>query len=170
MVTAAWELRISEKSRISVSFLVVDARYRVGSKIFNNCVLLPWNICCFCKTFRQTGHFHFDNLCKRARRNYAASLDFLKLHSLSVGVFFGSAFAVHVTGVTKLFLVIASETILLHLNSRVSTNSLYYCWRTSGIQSTKARSFSPNAMSGPTLTHESFKKGLIRSNLPTTVA
>ena len=64
---------------------------------------------------------------QRARRNYAASLDFLKLHSLSVGVFFGSAFGVHVTGVTKLFLVTVSETILLHLNSRVSTNSLYCC-------------------------------------------
>ena len=59
---------------------------------------------------------------QRERRNYAASPDLFKLR---VGVLSGSVFAVHVAGVTKLFLVIVLETILLHLNSRVSTNSLY---------------------------------------------
>ena len=35
------------KSEISASFLRVDVRDGVGSKIFNNCNLLPWYSCCF---------------------------------------------------------------------------------------------------------------------------
>ena len=42
LVTATWEFTIGEKSKISASFLRVDVRDGVGSKIFDNCNLLPW--------------------------------------------------------------------------------------------------------------------------------
>ena len=48
---------------------------------------------------------------QRERRNNAGPLNLLKLSSLSVGVFFRSAFAVHVPGASKLFLIIVLETI-----------------------------------------------------------
>ena len=87
----------------------------------------------------------------------------VKLNSLCVGDFFGPAFAVHVTGTTKLFLVIASETMLLYLKTHVSTNSLKCRWRTSSIELRKALSFSLYAMSVPTLIIiESSKSGLIQ--------
>ena len=63
-------------------------------------------------------------LAQREGRNNAVALNLLKSDSLRVDVFFGSAFAVDLAGVTKLFFVIVSETRFLHLISRVSTNYL----------------------------------------------
>ena len=65
-------------------------------------------------------------LTQREGRNNAAAFNLLKSDSLRVDVFFGSAFAVDLAGVTKLFFVIPSETRFLHLISCVSTNSLFY--------------------------------------------
>ena len=79
----------------------------------------------FLKAFRQTGHFYFENLGEREGRNNAAALNLSKSDYLRVGSFFGSAFAVDLAGVAKIFFVIVSETSFLHLISRVSTNSLY---------------------------------------------
>ena len=95
VVTAGWEFTISEKSRISASFLRVDVRYRVGSKIFDNCDLLPWYICCF--FVKHSGRRAISILQasgQRERQNNAAFLNSLKLNSLSIDVLFGSAFSV----------------------------------------------------------------------------
>ena len=64
---------------------------------------------------------------QREGRNNAAALNLLNSDSLRVDVFFGSAFAVDLARVTKLFFVIVSETSFLHLISRISTNS-FYCF------------------------------------------
>ena len=40
VVTAAWEFNITEKSKISASFLRVDVRDGEKSKIFSNCNLM----------------------------------------------------------------------------------------------------------------------------------
>ena len=47
VVTAAWEFTITEKSKISASFLRVDVRDGVGLKIFNNWDLLLWYVLLF---------------------------------------------------------------------------------------------------------------------------
>ena len=127
MVTAPWELTILEKSRINVSFLRVDVRYGVGSKIFNNCdICYRLHLLFFVKYSGRPVIYILTTSAQRERRNNAASPNLLKLNSLGVGVFFRSAFAVHVPGATKLFLIV-SETIFWHLKSRESTNSLYCC-------------------------------------------
>ena len=56
---------------------------------------------------------------QREGQNNAAALSLLKL-SLRVGVFFGSTFTVGLTGVTKNFFLVVSETSSLHLIRRVS--------------------------------------------------
>ena len=72
---------------------------------------------------------------QREGRNNAAAFNLLKSDSLRVDVFFGSAFAVDLAGVTKLFFVVVSETSILHLISHVSKNSLCCFWHISGIAS-----------------------------------
>ena len=47
VVKVVREFTISGKYRIRASFLRVDVRYWVRSKIFNSCDLPPWCICCF---------------------------------------------------------------------------------------------------------------------------
>ena len=54
-------------------------------------------------------------------------LHVLNSDSLREGVFFASAFAADLAGVTKLFFVIASEISFLHSISLISINFLYYC-------------------------------------------
>ena len=81
----------------------------------------------FCKTFRQTGDFYFENLSQRQGQNNAATLNLLKSDSLRAGIFFGPAFAVDLTGVKESFFVIVSQTSFLHMISRVSANSLHCC-------------------------------------------
>ena len=70
----------------------------------------------------------------------------------------GSHFATYLAGATKLFFVIVSETFFWYLKSRLSTNFLHFCWRTSGIESTKASSFSLYLMPDSTLINESCKE------------
>ena len=128
-----------------------------------------WYSCCF--FVKHSGRLAISILitsAQRERRNNAASINLLKLNSLSLGVLFGSAFAVHVAGPTKSFFVIVSEAIFWHLKNCVSANSLYCCWRTSGIESTEARRFSLYAIPVPTLINESSKNRLIGSNFPIT--
>ena len=120
MVKAAWKFFISEKSRISV-FLESQCKIQ-GRNEYRDISAV------FCKTFGQTGHFHFDNLCTKRKTKLCCLSWFAKVtFFLSVGVLFGSVFVVHVAGATKLFFVIVTETILLHLNSLVLTNYLYCC-------------------------------------------
>ena len=161
VVTAAWEFTISEKSRIIASFVRADVRYRVGMWFATMVHLLL-----FCKTFRQTD-ISILGISARKRQNNEASFIFLKLNWLCVDVLFRSAFVVYVEAAKKLFLVIVSEAIFLHRKSSVSTNSLCCCWRTSGIQTTKARSFPLHPISAPIFIDESSKNGLNGCNLPT---
>ena len=89
VVTAAWEFTVAEKSKISASFLKVDERDRVRSKIFNNCDLLPWYICCF--FVKHSGRPVISILktsAQREGRNNAAALNLLKSDSLRVDLFF----------------------------------------------------------------------------------
>ena len=123
----------------------------------------------FRKTFRQIGHICFDKSAERERRNNAAPLNLLKLNSFGICLLLGSICAVYVAGTTQLFLVIVSETFFGHLKSRLSKNSLHFCWFTSGIKLTKARSFSLYAMPDTTLINESSKNGFTGSNLPAMV-
>ena len=110
VVTAAWEFTISEKSEIRSSFLRA-IRYGVGSNIFNNCDLLPRYICClFEKDSGRPAISVLSTSAQSERWNYAASLNLLKLNSLSMSVLFGFPFAVYVAESTKLFLVSVSET------------------------------------------------------------
>ena len=106
---------------------------------------------------------------QRERRNNAASLNLLKLSSLTIGVLLGSPFAVYVAGATKLFILIVSQNFFWQLKSRLSTKSLHYYWRTSSTESTKARGLALYAMPDPTLKNEFSTNGLIGSNLPSTV-
>ena len=143
--------------------------YELGSKIFINCDLYLGTCCCFVKHSFRPAIFVLTASVQREKRNNAASLNLIMLHSLSIGLLFRSAFAVYVAGATKLFLLIVSETISLALKSRLSTNSLYCCWNTSSIESTDACSFSLYGISDPVLITESSKNRLIGKNLPTTV-
>ena len=101
--------------------------------------MLPWYTCCFfVKHSGRTVISILKTLAEREGRNNAAALNLSKSNYLRVGIFFGSAFAVHLAGDAQIFFVIVSETSFLHLISRISTNSLYCFWPTSGIDSTKA--------------------------------
>ena len=132
--------------------------------------MLPWYTCCF--FLKHSGRpviFILKTLAEREGRNNAAALNLSKSDYLRVGSFFGSAFAVDLAGVAKIFFVIVSETSFLHLISRVSTNSLYCFWPTSGIDSTKAHTSPLYETSALTLKNKSSKNGLIGSNLPITL-
>ena len=68
VVTASWESIVAEKSKISASFLRVNVKEAVGSKIFNDCNLLLWySSCFFRKSFGETNHFYFENLGTKRR-------------------------------------------------------------------------------------------------------
>lgn len=71
---------------------------------------------------------------QRQGRDNAAALNLFKSDALRVEVSFGSSFAVHLAGITKLFFVIVSEESFLHVTSCISTYSFYYCWPTSSIE------------------------------------
>ena len=158
------------KSKISASFLRADIRDEGESKIFNYCDLL---LCCihsfFVKHSERPVVYISKTSTQRDGRSNAATNNLLKSDSWSVGVFFGSAFAVDLAGVTKLFSVILSETSFLHLISRVSINRLYCFWLIFGIESTKALTSSLYAISVPSLINQSSKNGLTGRNLPVTV-
>ena len=161
---------ITEKSKISASFLRADVRDGGESKIFNYCDLL---LCCihsfFVKHTERPVIYIWQTSAQWDGQSNAATLNLLKSNSLRVGVFFGSAFAVDLAGVTKLFFVILSETSFLHPISHVSINRLYCFWLISGIESTKARTSSLYVISVPSLINQSSKNGLTGSNLPVAV-
>ena len=147
-------------------------------KIQNQCIFLKswckkqgriedFYICCF--FLKHSGRpviSILKSLGQREEQNNAAALNLLKSDSLRVDDFFGSAFAVDLAGVTKLFFIILSETSFLHLISCVSTNSFYRFWPIFGIASMKAQTSSLYAISVPTLINEPSKNGLVESNLP----
>ena len=132
--------------------------------------MLPWYISYFfVKLLGRPAISILTTSVQRERRNNAASLNLLKLSSLTIGVLFGSAFAVYVAGATKLFILIVSQKFFWQLKSRLSTKSLHYYWRTSSTEPTNARGFALYAMPDLTLINEFSKNGLIGSNLSTTV-
>ena len=118
---------MAEKSKIRASFLRADVRDRVGLKIFDKCDSLQWYICCFLVKHLSTPIISIlKTSVQREGQNNAAALNFLKPDSLRVDVFFGSAFAVDLAEVTKLFFEILLETSFFHLIIVVSTNSILF--------------------------------------------
>ena len=105
-------------------FLRAKVRDRVGLKIFDKCDLLRWYICCI--LVKHLSRPIISILKTSVQREGQNTLNFLKPDSIRVDVFFGSAFAVDLAEVTKLFFEILLETSFFHLISGVSTNSILF--------------------------------------------